>query len=281
MNSLLKKLLFFIRLAILVVLAAQPLGQSAWAQGFPNHFDPNLRLERPDLSATASIRILATNNFPPFNFTLASGKLGGFNIDLARAICAELETKCSVQAWPFAQIADALADNQGDMIVGGLELNADNFERFDFSSVYMGFPARLVVRKDSAGGFDFAQLEGQQIAVRQGGVHAQYLRDHFADVEVSEFETEFEALDAVQGEGAFAYFGDAMRASFWLNENQACCQFVAEPFFAPSEFGHGLAMAFSPDRNSLRRAVNYALWRLNENGMLNELYLRWFPISFY
>ncbi|MDB5538801.1 MAG: Bacterial extracellular solute-binding protein family 3, partial [Devosia sp.] len=78
-----------------------------------------------------------------------------------------------------------------------------------------------------------------------------------------------------------AYFGDAMRASFWLNANVGCCDFAGKPYFRPDLFGDGLAIAVPAGNDAVRQAIDYGLARLKRSGVYDELYLRWFPVSFY
>jgi polar amino acid transport system substrate-binding protein len=78
-----------------------------------------------------------------------------------------------------------------------------------------------------------------------------------------------------------AWFGDAMRASFWLNENLGCCGFAGDAYFRPHLFGEGFTIAVPAGHDPVRHAIDWALVRLQENGALDELYLRWFPIGFY
>ncbi len=63
----------------------------------PSFFDPHPALQKPNLSHVKQIRFLTEDDYPPFNFLLSDGQLAGFNIDLARAICAELEVPCTIQ----------------------------------------------------------------------------------------------------------------------------------------------------------------------------------------
>ena len=98
---------------------------------------------------------------------------------------------------------------------------------------------------------------------------------------MSGFASEIEALAAVQDREADAYFGDAMRASFWLNENLGCCGFAGEPYFRPDLFGEGLPIAVPAGHDAVRHAIDWALVKLKEDGALDELYLRWFPVGFY
>src|SRR5690606_4504103 len=115
-----------------------------FGQALPYHVDPSAREIAPNLSAVPSIRFLTTADFPPFNYRDADGQLIGFNVDLARALCEELEVACTIQAWPWEQVARALADNQGDALIAGLAITPENGETFDFSSIYLALPARFV-----------------------------------------------------------------------------------------------------------------------------------------
>src|SRR5436190_16977674 len=108
-------------------------GGPALAQALPYHADPSARDLVPNLTAVPAIRFLTTGDFPPFNYRDTSGELIGFNIDLARAICRELNVACTIQAWPWEQASQALADNQGDAMLAGLAITPENGKLFDFS----------------------------------------------------------------------------------------------------------------------------------------------------
>lgn len=270
-----------LRFTALFVLTMLILASPATAQNLPYHFDPSARDEAPDLSAVPAIRFLTTNDFPPFNYRSSGGEVVGYNVDLARAICGVLDIACTIQAWPWDQAADALADNQGDALIAGMSITEANAERFDFSLTYMMLPGRFVTRREDAGGFSWQEVEGTIVATRRDSAQSEFIRTYLPGARVASYDNEIAALEAVASGTADSYFGDAMRASFWLNENPECCNFAGEAYFRPDLFGRGLAVAFPAEHNSVRRAINWALVRLKRNGALDELYLRWFPVSFY
>lgn len=267
-------------LALLVLLLAV-VPSAAFAQALPYHADPSAREIVPDLSAVPAIRFLTTAGFPPFNYRDEHGELVGFNVDLARELCSELDLACTVQAWPWEQAARALEDNQGDALIAGLAISPENGERFDFSSIYLALPGRFVTRLDDARDFDPAGLAGHTVAVRRGSVHADFVRRYLPGAVLEEYDSEPTALDALQGGRVDAYFGDALRAAFWLNQHLTCCDFAGEPYFRSDYFGAGLAVAVQPGDDLIRRAIDYGLIRLKRSGVLDEIYLRWFPVSFY
>ena len=253
----------------------------ALAQPIPYHADPDAREILPNLQPVPAIRFLTSADFPPFNFRDDAGELIGFNIDLARRICIEVNVACTIQAWPWEQAATALADSQGDALIAGLAMTPDNGEVFDFSSVYLALPGRFVTRADAIGRFNPLSLAGQRVAVRAGSAHEDFLARYLPAAEIAGFGDEIAALEAVRTGTAEAFFGDAMRASFWLNENLACCGFAGEAYFRPQLFGEGMAIAVPAGNDSVRHAIDWALVRLKQNGTLDELYLRWFPVGFY
>lgn len=254
---------------------------AALAQALPYHVDPGAREVVPNLGAVPAIRFLTTADFPPFNFRDDKGELVGFNVDLARALCADLGIACTVQAWPWDQAARALEDRQGDALIAGLALTPENGALFDFSSIYLMLPGRFVTPLTAAPGFDPAGLAGKRVSARRGSTHAEFVRRYVPDATLREFDTELLALEAVSRNEVDAYFGDAMRASFWLNDNAGCCAFAGEPYFRSDLFGDGLAIAVPPGQDAVRQAIDFGLARLKRSGVYDELYLRWFPVSFY
>ena len=266
---------------LICVLLTLAVPASALAQALPYHADPSAREILPGATAVPAIRFLTTADFPPFNFRDGGGELIGFNVDLAKAICQEVNVACTIQAWPWAQAADALSDNQGDALIAGLEISAANGALFDFSASYMALPGRFVTRQDDVAGFDPDRLAGKTVAVRRGSAHEAFMQRYLPVASLEAFDTELEGLEALQDEEVDLFFGDGMRAAFWINDNLDCCGFAGGAYFRPALFGEGLAIALPAGHDAVRHVIDWALVRLKDNGVLDELYLRWFPVGFY
>ena len=92
------------------------------------------------------------------------------------------------------------------------------------------------------------------------------------------------ALMVALREGAVDFvFGDAISLAIWMNDpkSEQCCVFRGGPFLEPAYFGEGVGMEVRPDDEDLRRRLNWALQRLDERGVMTELYLKYFPIGLY
>jgi polar amino acid transport system substrate-binding protein len=66
-----------------------------------------------------------------------------------------------------------------------------------------------------------------------------------------------------------------------MRQTTNCCDFAGDPYFRRDFFGDGLAIAVQAGDDAVRRALDYGLIRLKRTGVMDEIYLRWFPVSFY
>jgi polar amino acid transport system substrate-binding protein len=290
--------------ALLVVLATALLGAAAvalasvaqtstraWAQegvtlpagaGVPGFWDPRRRPERPDLSRIQSIRFLTELDYPPFNYAGPDGNPIGFNVDLARHLCDEIKTSCTIQARRFDLLLDALDDNRGDAVIASIAITPATRRRAAFTDPYYRTPARFVARADSPIGDVLPELvEGKKVAVVAGTAHEAFLKEMFTAADVRSYANAEAAREALRNKDVDLLFGDGVTLAFWLNgsDSASCCVFRGGPFLESRYFGEGVGIAVKRGNDLLRQALNWALFREWEKGGFTDLWLRYFPIS--
>jgi polar amino acid transport system substrate-binding protein len=258
--------------------------QATAASAGPGFWDPRRRPERPDLSRLTLIRFMTEVDYPPFDYAGQDGNPTGFNVDLARALCEELHVTCTVQMRRFDTLFDALADNKGDAAIASISVTPESRARADFSDPYYRPVARFVARRDAK--IDDVRpekIEGKTIAVVAGTAHELYLRTLFTEAEVKPYKTADAAHEALHRGETDLLFGDGFALSFWLNgtDSANCCAFVGGPFLESRYFGEGVGVAVKHGNDTLRLAINWALFRLWEKGRYTDLWLRYFPINPY
>jgi polar amino acid transport system substrate-binding protein len=258
--------------------------QPAVAAAVPGFWDPRRRPERPDLGRISVIRFMTEVDNPPFDYAGPDGNPVGFNVDLARQICEELHIACTVQMRRFDTLMDALNDNRGDAAIASISVTPDTRKRADFSDPYYRPIARFAVRTD--GKLDDVRperIEGKKVAVVAGTAHEQYLRNQFTEAEVRTYPTPDAAREALRRGEVDLLFGDAFGLAFWLNgtDSGGCCAFAGGPFVESRYFGEGVGVAVKRGNDTLRLAINWALFRLWEKGRFTDLWLRYFPINPY
>jgi polar amino acid transport system substrate-binding protein len=250
----------------------------------PAFWDGKRRPDRPDTRALRQIRFLTEDDYPPFNFTGASGQLEGFNVDMARAVCAELAVPCLIQARRWDTIVAALEAGQGDVIAASLAPTAEARARLLFTDPYYRTPARFVVRRDSpVKEPTIAELKGRSIAVVAGSSHETFLARLFPGATVVAKPSEAEAFESLRKGEVEAVFASGVSLSFWINgtASEECCRFLGGPYLESRFFGEGVGMALRRSDERLKKAIDYALFRLWEKGTYADLVRRWFPIDFY
>jgi len=250
--------------------------------GVPGFWDPRRRPERPDLSRIQSIRFLTELDYPPFNYAGPDGNPTGFNIDLARQLCDEIKTSCTIQARRFDLLLDALDDNRGDAVIASIAITPATRRRVDFTDPYYRTPARFVARADNPMRDVLPELvEGKKIAVVAGTAHEAFLKEMFTAAEVRAYANAEAAREALRNQDVDLLFGDGVTLAFWINgsESAGCCAFRGGPFLESRYFGEGVGIAVRRGNDLLRQALNWALFRQWEKGAFTDLWLRYFPIS--
>ncbi|MCB1507272.1 MAG: transporter substrate-binding domain-containing protein [Hyphomicrobiaceae bacterium] len=226
------------------------------------------------------LRIVVTDDFPPFAFVDGTGRLSGIHIELARALCQTMNRLCTVQARRSDRVIEALEDGTADIAIAGIAVNTATRARLDFTEPYFRFPARLVAVEEAAGEAG-AEAEAGTVAVIAGSAHEAYLKRFRPDLVLLPLE-DGAALRSALSEGRVALgFADGVDMAFFLAsaEGSACCRFAGGPFFDADYFGHGLRIALAPGRSGLRVALDGALAGIAANGTLHDILQRAFPVD--
>jgi polar amino acid transport system substrate-binding protein len=228
-----------------------------------------------------AIRFLTDSDFPPFNYFDEDNVLTGFNVDMARAICLEVDAACDIQVRPWPALLPALAKGEAEAVIASHSATPNALKVADFTDRYYFTPARFAGKRGTAKQDITPEgLEGAKIAVAKGTAHEAYLRAFFRDSVIRVFESVELARDALVVGSADLLFDDGISLAFWLNgtASRACCEFKGGPFAEPKYFGDGIGIAIKRDDVQLKNLINTALKRMRESGRYEELLLRYFPL---
>jgi polar amino acid transport system substrate-binding protein len=271
-------------LLLCLLLSAPPV--RAQATDLPILFDARERLVRPDVSSVLRLRFLTTTDFPPFNFTDQSGRLSGFHIDLARALCEELglQARCQIQALPYGQLVSALEAGQGEAVMAGIAVTPELRQRFNFTRPYLLLPARFLMQGDTVLPRQDAEgLFGRKVGVVKDTAHAAMLNSFFPDIEAVAFDDQDALMKGLKEKQVPAVFADALQLSFWMMSPAAagCCRFLDGPFLSERHLGEGMTIMVGGQDAALMAALESALAALSKDGRLEEIYLRYFPAGLF
>ncbi len=89
----------------------------------------------------ADLRVGVEGAYPPFSWKESDGTLKGFDIDIANAICAEMNRKCVLIEQDWDGMIPALLAKKFDTIIASMSITEERKKRVDFSDIYSNTPA--------------------------------------------------------------------------------------------------------------------------------------------
>ncbi|MEM9206951.1 MAG: ABC transporter substrate-binding protein [Pseudomonadota bacterium] len=233
--------------------------------------------------AQDKVRIGTEGAYPPFNFFDSNGELQGFDVDIAKALCAEMAVECEFVAQDWDGIIPALLANKYDAIIASMSITPERKEVVDFSNKYYSTPPALIAPKDtSLTATDPAALSGKTIGAQSATTHATFLEDTYTDSTIRLYATQDEAnLDLVSGR-LDAVAADSVVLGEWLKtDDGGCCMMVGAMENDPAYFGDGAGIAIRKGEDELREKFNAAIEAIRSNGTYQEINAKYFDFDVY
>lgn len=239
-----------------------------------------LLLSPSALKAQEVLRVGTEGAYPPFNFFDNSGRLSGFDTEIAQALCNEMQVRCQFVLNDWTTIIDGLEQSRYDVIIASMSITEERKRRVLFTNSYYTNALRYITRKER-GVFprSASDVQGLVMGAQRGSIAATYLTEnHSRRAIVRLYDTQEDVyLDLLQGRIAIAV-SDALPAYDWLQSvDGTCCTFASDPIVADD----GIGMAVRQGDYKLRDRLNEALDAILENGTYKEINDRYFPFSIY
>ena len=239
---------------------------------------------KPDLKGLQKLRFVTDSDYPPFHYFDEEGVLTGFNVDLAKSLCEALNVECEVRAVDWDELFISLDNGEADAAIASIRISEESLSKADFTERYYATPARFIAKKDNALKDIIPEtLSEKKIGVVKGTGHEAYLKQFFPDATLVEFDTAEGAQAALKKGDVEFVFGDGIGLTFWLNgvTSDGCCEFRGGPYLDAKFFGEGVGIAVRKGNRQLTEILDYALEQVHASGRYEELFLRYFPMSFF
>ncbi len=226
------------------------------------------------------IRIGVEGNYPPFSQLGADGKLSGFDIDIANAVCAELKAECTMVTQEWDGMMPALNAKKFDMIVASMTITEARQKVADFSDPYYDVPSRWVAKAGAFRNYTPADLKGKKIVVLRNSPRAQHVADNYKESEVLLATKETEVyMELANGRADIAFGSSIVSAEAFLKkpEGKGFAQ-VGVPVRLGGG-GGGVGIAMRKDEAELKQKVNAALKAIKANGTYKKLNDKYFDFD--
>ena len=253
------------------------------------------------LSVTANadkIRIGTEGAYPPWNSKDASGKLIGFEVELAWTLCRYIGQQCEIVEQDWDGMIPALIMRKFDAIMAGMSITDERKKAINFSQGYADEVASLAVMKGSnlegmqtSEGINLTKksgavkkdlktitgaLAGKTVCVQTATIHQNFLESgDVGKVNVRTYKTQDEVnLDLASGRCDVA-LAAAVAFTDYAEKSKKPVVLVG-PTFSGGAFGNGVGVGIRKDDTELLKAFNSAINKARKNGDISRIATIWF-----
>ena len=215
---------------------------------------------------------------PPFGFIDKQNQWGGFSVDLAKLVHANVEKKVGKsvkfelkEATPATRIP-LLASGAVDLIAGTMTITRARRDSLDFSVVFFVTGAQFLVKKGSPIR-GVQSIAGKRIGAQQGSTNEKIVREKFPQAQLVVFPDQPAAFTALAQGKIDAYTNDGVQLAGLKAKAPTPAEWdVVGEFFTYEPYG----MAMRKNESDFRNLVDFTLMEAIESGEYQKLYDKWF-----
>ena len=236
-------------------------------------------------ASAETLRVGTEGAYPPYNATDASGKLVGFEIDLANELCKRTQMTCEIIQQDWDGMIPALMNKRYDAIMAGMSVTQERLKQIAFSKPYSTTPAWFVsakdgVLKDAKTLADIqAALKGKSVGVQRSTIHQNFLEAKVPGAEVKLYDTQDDLNLDLQNGRIDAGLADSLGWKDFLASDAGKAYDHFGPGLTGKDdpiFGLGVGIGLRQEDTALKTKLDKALDEVNADGTLTKLSVQWF-----
>lgn len=231
------------------------------------------------------LRIGIEAAYPPFSMTKPDGSFAGFDIDIARALCAELKRNCVLVKQNWDGLIPALMARKFDAIVASMSITEERKKKVSFTEKYYSAPAQFIALKGKYPNFSTKDMQGKSVGVQRSTIMDNFVTDNFEKkgiVSIKRYKTQDEAsLDLVSGRVDFGFMELVTGGDFLKTKDGKKFEFVGKSYSDTKWFGEGIGIAIRKKDNDLRKQLNQAIKNIRANGTYQKIQSKYFEFDIY
>lgn len=217
---------------------------------------------------------ISSEPYPPFTYKSASGEWAGFEVELAQAICAEMERECVTAPTAWSGIIPALNSGKIDMIIGSMSITERRDKLVDFSKPYYNTGFAFVAPKD----MDIKLpegLSGKILGVQSATMAAKYARTQLRDtgVQIKYYPKQEQLNRDLLAHRVDLMLADAVAMYPVVNRDSASSLEIKK---VTPPYSEGVAVVLRESDDKLRKQVNKAVTAVIADGTCKALSQQYF-----
>jgi ABC-type amino acid transport substrate-binding protein len=236
----------------------------------------------PAFAQQAALRIGISNAYFPFSYLDEDSQAAGFEVDVTRALCAEMKVECVFIADEWALLIPGLLAHKYDAIAASVSITAQRRQQMLFTNRYYRTSAVFVMLKGApVHDTSPAALKGMRLGAQAETIHSDYLEKFYGgQSHIKLFVTQRETELALVRGNVDAILADKIVLHHWLKTRQGtCCTLRGKDITDRDFLGDGVGIAMRKDSPALKKRLDIALERIMENGTYSRINNAYFPFN--
>jgi lysine-arginine-ornithine-binding protein len=233
----------------------------------------------------AVIRFGVDPTFPPFESKAPDGSFVGFDIDLGRAICADLHAKCEWVEQSFDGMIPALKARKFDAVLSSMTATPVRREQIDFTNRLYSGPSRLVARAGAEFQPTAQSLRGKSIGVLQGTTQEAFARQEWAPggANIVAYQNQDQVYEDLVNGRLDATFQPVVQADlgFLKLPRGKGFAFVGAEVKDRRVAGDGVAIGIRKSDRELASQINQAIADIRKSGEYERIDHKYFDFDIY
>ena len=227
-----------------------------------------------NVTAADKINFGSSATYPPFESLDANNQIVGFDIDLAKALCKQMQAECTFTNHAFDSLIPSLKFRKYDAVISCMDITPERSKQVSFTTPYYANSAVVIAKKGAFKSFE--ELKGKRIGMENGTTHQKYLQDKHPEIKTVSYDSYQNAIIDLKNGRIDGVFGDTAVVNEWLKTNPQLGT-VGEHVTDAEYFGTGLGIAVRPDNQALLTKLNTALAAIKADGTYQKISDQWFP----
>lgn len=232
------------------------------------------------------LKIGSDATYAPFESTNPSGEIVGFDIDIAKELCAEIKAECTFVNQDFDGIIAGLNAKKYDMIVSSLSITPARKLEVRFTDKIWDAPSRFAAKAGSTLQTTPEGLKGKTVGVQMGTIQETYIKKYYPDSKVKSYKTVEGVYNDLTANRTDVIFVDGVTVvDGFLNKpaGKGFAQLGADvPAAADTAIlGEGTGFAVRKEDEALANDLNKAFDTIRKNGKYKEINDKYFKFDIY
>ncbi|PSV28385.1 arginine ABC transporter substrate-binding protein [Photobacterium sp. GB-27] len=219
------------------------------------------------------IKFAMEATYAPFEYMDENNQIQGFDVDIAKALCKEMDATCTFHNQSFDSLIPALKFKRYDAAISAMDITEARQQQVSFTQPYYDNAAGFISIKGKVA--DVAALNGKRVGVQNGSTHQSYLTDQMSGVTAVPYTSYQDAFIDMKNGRIDSVFGDTAVIAEWLKKDDNLA-YVGKPVTNPKYFGNGFGIAVNKGNQELVTQLNTALAKIKQDGQYQVIFDKYF-----